>query len=505
MGVLRRGLIIQVSIESKVIKTNDEDGKARALTADGFVNFISKLGISPGQPQNTLSAGFYSFNLMTRNRVQLEAAYRGSWVSGAVVDCVAEDMTRAGITISTNEAADNITKLNTSLVRLKVWQSICSLIKWSRLYGGAIGVLQIEGQKLDTPLNKDSVAKGQFKGIGVYDRWQLNPDLTRLITEGADIGLPAYYNIVLGNTENYGNPPNTPNGQIIVHHSRCIRMVGIELPFWQALQEMMWGESFLERFWDRLLAFDTTTLSAANLVDRASVRNVKVDGLRRIISSGGAAVEGLVAMFEMVRQFQSNEGLTLLDKDDEFETNNYTFAGLPEILLQFAQQVSGAAGIPLMRLFGQSPAGLNANGDGDIRMYYDNINAQQESRLRNPMNTVLDVVYRSTFGEPMPLDLDFDFTPLWQMSAKDKSDIAKTNTESIIAAYEAGAIDLPTMMLELRDTQGEFGLFGNITDEMIEEARSNPPMPDEVDPDPIRSPVKNLDQKPNFFKRLFNK
>lgn len=425
---------------------------------------------------------------------------------GAIIDCVAEDMTRAGITITTNEAAENVKKLNTSLVRLQIWQSICSLIKWGRLYGGAIGVMQIEGQRLDTPLNLDSIGLKQFKGIGVYDRWQLNPNLTNLITDGADIGLPAYYNIVLGNTENYGNQPNTPSGQVTVHHSRVIRMIGIELPFWQAITEQMWGESILERVWDRLISFDTTTLSTANLVDRASLRNIKVEGLREIIAAGGKAADGLVAMFEMVRQFQNNEGLTLLDKNDEFQTNSYAFAGLADVLLQFAQQVSGASGIPLMRLFGQSPAGLNANGDGDIRMYYDNINAQQESRLRNPLQTVLEVVYRSTFGVPMPLDLDFDFTPLWQMSSKDKADIAKTNTETIIAAHQEGAIDTPTMMLELRDTQGDFGLFGNITDEQIEEARLNPPLPGEVLPEePKQDVVKNLDHKPNFFKRLFRK
>lgn len=492
-------------MSDETIEKTLDDQRESKKTIDGFVNFVSRLGISPYQ-QNNLSAGTYALNLVTRNRAKLESAYRGSWMVGQMIDSYAEDMTRAGITITTNEAAENITKLQAYLTRLQVFQSLCSGIKWGRLYGGAIGVIQIEGQQLNTPLSLDTVGKGQFKGIGIYDRWQLNPDLTNLIKEGADIGLPAYYSIVLGDQAGTSATVTT-TGQITVHHSRCIRLIGIELPFWQAITEMMWGESVLERAWDRLISFDDTTLSTANLVDRASLRTVKVDSLREIISSGGKAYDGLVSMFEMVRQFQTNEGLTLLDKNDEFSTTNYSFAGLSDILLQFGQQLAGASSIPLVRLFGQSPAGLSATGESDMRMYYDNVNAQQESRLRNPMQTVLEVAYRSLFGLPMPSDLEFTFTPLWQMSSKDKADIAKINTETIIAAHQEGAIDTPTMMQELRDTQGDFGLFSNITDEMIEESKNDdPPLPAEGElPDPTQPAVKNIDSQPGFWSRLKKK
>ncbi|MDR0067321.1 DUF1073 domain-containing protein, partial [Acinetobacter sp. 11520] len=85
------------------------------------------------------------------------------------------------------------------------------------------------------------------------------------------------------------------------------------------------------------------------------------------------------------RQWQSNEGLTLMDADDTYEAHQYNFSGLDNILLQFGQQISGATGIPLVRLFGQSPAGLNATGESDLANYYDNINQQQEGRLRTPL------------------------------------------------------------------------------------------------------------------------
>lgn len=413
-------------------------------------------------------------------------------------------MTRAGVTITTSKAADNIKKLTVALTRLQIRNSLSSLIKWGRLYGGALGVFQIEGQDLATPLSLDTVGLNQFKGLSIYDRWQLNPDLTDVIQSGPEAGLPKYYYIVLGNDLNQTGT-NTSTGQIKVHHTRCIRMIGIELPFWQAITEMMWGESLLERVWDRLISFDDTTLSAANLVDRAQLRTVSIDGLREIIAAGGKAADGLVAMFEMVRQFQSNEGITLLDKNDVFQTNSYTFAGLSDILLQFGQQVSGASGIPLVRLFGQSPAGLSATGDADIRMYYDNINAQQESRLRIAMDKIIRITYRSTFGEACPDDLDFTFTPLWQMSAIDRSNINKTTTDTIIAAHQEGAIDTATMMRELRDSNAEFGLFGNITDEQINEAIGDmPPSAGELLEPQATQPVVQ-DEKPGLIQRIKTK
>lgn len=466
----------------------------RAMTLDGFDNFISKLGLNN---DNALSGGTYAFNLVSRNRIKLEAAYRGSWIVGVVVDSVAEDMTRAGVDITTNEADEDIKDLQNAMSRLQIFQSIAALIKWGRLYGGAIGVIQIKGQKLDTPLNLDSVSKDQFQGIVVFDRWQLNPALDHVIDSGPEMGLPGFYDIV-NNPTQLEPGSKTTTGQLRVHHSRCIRYTGIDLPYFQAITEMMWGESVLERLWDRLISFDNATLSSASLIDRANLRTVGIDGLREIIAAGGAAQNGLLAQFEMMRLMQVNEGLTLLDKNDVFASTAYSFAGLSDMMLQFGQQLAGASGIPLVRLFGQSPAGLSSTGDADIRMYYDNINAQQEAKLRNPFEILLKVLWRSTFGKPAPKDLEFSFTPLWQMSESDKANVAKTQTETVIGAFDAGLVSRETAMKELRQSSGDTGLFSNISDEEIAEAESEePPMPDAaLPPENEEKVVENLDEKP---------
>ena len=437
-------------------------------TNDGFTNFAAKLGIrSRGQgglTPNVISDGNYTFNLVTRNRVLLEAAYRGSWIVGRVIDSIAEDMTKSGVQINTNEGAEQLQDFKVQMSRLQIWSSLCDAIKWGRLYGGAIAVVQIDGQNPDTPLELDSVQQGDFKGLVVYDRWQVYPVLSKLIESGPNMGLPAYYDIVLGsNLNDPGREPggqitSNPNAHVRVHHSRCARLGGNKIPFFQAITEMMWDESVLERLWDRLIEFDTATSSAGSLILRANLRTVGISSLREILAAGGTAQQALLEQFEMMKALQTNEGLTLLDKDDTFATTAYTFSGLSDMLIQFSQQLSGSSEIPLVRLFGQSPAGLNSSGESDIRAYYDSINAKQESHLRNPIEMIIRVMWRSCFGKPAPTDMSFVFTPLWQMSAMDKATIAKTQTALANPALRCQLLVYP--MIDATCSSASFVQFG---------------------------------------------
>lgn len=465
------------------------EAKVVGRAHDGFANLVSRTGVRPGG-ENQLSSSYYEFNYITRNRIGLEAAYRGSWVVGKLIDSIAEDMTKAGVDITMSSRPQEVELLKVELSRLGIWDSLCDVIKWARLYGGGIGVLQLEGQDTSSPLLLDRIGKGQFKGIAVYDRWQVIPDLTKVIPSGPDMGLPAYYTIVTDNNLLEEATQASTEGRMTtglrVHHSRVVRQIGIKLPYFQTIIEQMWGESEIERIFDRLVSFDNATMSSANLINQANLRGVKVDGLREILSVGGKAEEGLLKMFDYVRMFQSNEGLTLLDGNDELSSMQYTFAGLSDMMLQFGQQLSGASGIPLVRMFGQSPAGLNSTGESDLKNYYGDINAKQESRLRHSVEKILRVAYKSKFGRPAPDDMQFKFTSLWQPSETEKATIAQTKSQTVVGVFEAGVIKRSTTLKELRQQSSETGVFTNITDEDIAEAeeedKNEPPMPGEEDP-----------------------
>lgn len=456
-----------------------------ATTKDGFANLTARMGLGA---QNVLSDSTYIFDLLTRNRMKLEAMYRGSWIVGAAVDAVAEDMTRAGVNIKGSDDPEAIQQMQSKLTRLGIWHSLLETIKWGRLYGGAIALIVIDGQDPATPLNVDTVGKDQFRGLKVFDRWQLQPSLQNMVLEGMDYGLPEFYDVI----------SNIATGQVSnlrIHHSRVIRQIGIQLPAMQAMTEEWWGESVIERMYDRLVSFDAATSGAANLIQKAHLRTVQIDKLREVLAAGGKAEENLLSMFYHMRMLQTNEGLTLLDKEDTFAAHSYTFSGLSDMILQFGQQIAGATGIPLVRLFGQSPAGLNSTGESDLRMYYDNVAAQQESRLRDGMMKVLRVMHKSLFGVLPPDNFDFDFVPLWQTSTKEKADIATSITTTVATAYEKGIIDQTTALQELKQSSESTGVFTNITEEQIEEAKMEPPpMPTEGEPVVADQPSSMMDR-----------
>jgi phage-related protein (TIGR01555 family) len=431
----------------------------RWVAGDSFQNFEARVGVGT---KNQTSGSGYGFDFISRNRIQLEAMYRSSWVVGAVTDVVADDMTRAGIEIESDLAPDKMDKIHAAFERMAIWDRINDTIKWSRLYGGALAVMMIDGQRPETPLNLNGIGPDQFKGLFVLDRWLVQPSLNDLVTDyGPDMGQPKFYDVVADSMA-------LPRQRI--HYSRVLRLDGVELPYWQKIAENLWGQSVIERLFDRLIAFDSTTAGAAQLVYKAHLRTLAVDGLRDVIGMGGPALEALLKNVDMIRRFQSNEGITLIDAKDTFETHQYSFSGLDNVLLQFGQQLSGATGIPLVRLFGQSPAGLNSTGDSDIRLYYDSTKQQQERKLRNPLTRLLEVVCRSEIGEAPPEGFQFGFNPLWQMSDTEKADVAQKTTTTVAMAFDDGLISQQTALKELRQSSHITGVWSNITDEMINDA-----------------------------------
>jgi phage-related protein (TIGR01555 family) len=204
---------------------------------DSFQNFEARIGYGTG---NVADGGSYNIDYLSRNRFRLEAMYRSSWICGKAVDSVAEDMTKRGIEINSEIDPGESDELMRVWKQLKLWDAIADTIKWSRLYGGAVAVLLIDGQNLSTPLRIETVKKDQFKGLLALDRRQLQPSLQNLISEmGPELGLPMFY-------ETLGGARLLP--QTKIHYSRVIRLDGQDLPYWQRIAEKLWGQPVLEGF-----------------------------------------------------------------------------------------------------------------------------------------------------------------------------------------------------------------------------------------------------------------
>ncbi|MGK0705323.1 DUF1073 domain-containing protein [Yokenella regensburgei] len=431
-------------------------------TADGYNNFPARLG---PQTQNIQSPGVYLPGYISRNRVQLEYAYRSSFLVGASVDAMADDMTRKGISINSRMQPGEKTQLDTFWDEAAIWDGLNDTLKWSRLYGGALMVVLIAGQDMSTPLRMEAIGKGQFKGVLVLDRWMVQPSYSDLVTDfGPCFGKPKFYQVV---TDQQGIPLWN------IHHSRVIRMDGDSLPFQQALTENGWGMSVVERVYERVQAFDTATVGTTQLIHKAHLRTYSIDGLRKILAlpEDSPLYVGLMNHMNMIREYQTIEGMTLMDKNDEFQTHSYSFAGIADVILRFAEQVSGATGIPLVRMFGQSPSGFST-GDSDLENYYSRVNTLQERRMRRPVRWLLQISHRSLFGTPLPDDFSFTFNKLWEISDTDRSTLFNNTASGIATLFDRDLLPRHVAMSDIRNMADMTGIGGSITDEDIENAKS---------------------------------
>lgn len=440
---------------------------AAAPVQDGFRNEAARLGLRTG---NLSDDSRYGLNPITRKRVDLEYMYRGAWIAQVAVDALADDMTRAGVDLSsTILPPDEVDELTGSFEHLQLWQGLGNVVRWSRLYGGAIGVIMIDGQDFTTPLRLDSITKGSFKGILPLDRWLINPTFMKLVEElGPDLGKPEIYQIGI-------NAPAL-RGQM-VHYSRVIRMEGKDLPYMQKIAEQGWGMSVIEPVYDRMVAFDSATTAMAQLVYKSHLRTMYIEGLDKILAAGGPGLAALTSNMDTLRAFQSTEGLSLVDAKNKLETNVYAFTGLADVIISLGQQISGNLQIPMVRLFGQSPVGMNATGESDLRTYYDKAAGEQETKLRVPVARLIDIDYRSTFGRPIPAGFKFKFNPLWLLREPERAAIASQVTTAVLSAHEQNVVSRATALKELRKSSEQTGVWDSITDADIAEAKDDPPAP----------------------------
>lgn len=443
--------------------------RSRAL--DAFSNVLARLGA--GTP-NLLEGTEYSLQRMSRDFNTLNALYRESWIVRRIIDVIPADMLKNWITITSGLDPDVEKRLSLTLRRTQLIDKLKRGMQWGRLYGGALGVMLVkhQGYDLSQPLQLDWIMPGDFAGLLIFDRWNgVNPssELIEDISE-PDYGFPKYYTV----TDPAGG------GSVKIHHSRVVRFTGNTLPFWEEIAEMQWGASVIESIFDELRKRDNVSWNIAQLTFMANIRVLKMQDLGQLLAATDNESQAeLLRTLEAQNMLLNNMGMQVMDAADGLETHQYTFGGLADCYQQFIMDISGAAEIPVTRLFGRSPSGLNATGESDLQNYYDMIAEKQESYLRPILNKVLPPFIISTLGS-LPDDFDFEFDPVAEPTDKERADLAKCGTDNVVAAYNAGLISQRTALKELKQQSERTGVWTNITDEDIERASDTVELPGEM-------------------------
>jgi len=436
--------------------------RQRKSVTDTFENTLARLGINS---PNLLAATNYPLTRLTRDYNLMNSLYRNNWIAKKIINTIPDDMVKNWYGNTAELTPEETDRINKVEQRTLIKEKFLEALYWGRLYGGAAAIMMITGHedKLEDPLDVEDVMPNSFKGLMVLDRWsgifpllELEDDI-----EDQEFGLPKYYEI-----------RNLAEHQSLtkIHHSRVIRFTGRLLPYWEDLAEIHWGAAELEHVFDEIAKRDNTSWNIASLVFQANLLVNKIDGMDQMLSMGDP--EQMAQMYNIKsaqNQMRNNNGMMLIGKDEEISAMQYQFGGLNDIYESFMLDVSGAAEIPVTKLFGRSPAGMNSTGESDLQNYYDMISQQQESVLKPKINKLLPILCMSELGY-VPDDLGIKFNPVQTPTDEKMADIVGKKVDSIVKAYDAGLINQKIGMTELHELSYTTNMFTSITDEDIEAA-----------------------------------
>ena len=375
-----------------------------------------------------------------------------------MIDIPALDQVRAWRNLQAAEPA--IAAIEAQERRLQVRAKVLKALKWSRLFGGSALLLGVDQGRPDTPIDLERLGAGSLAYLHVVSRHELSVGVLDRDPASPGFGAPTTYSLV-----------GADGGRIDLHPSRVIRLGGVETPDLDRTDG--WGDPVLLALDEAIKNAGLTAAGIAGLVQEAKVDVFKIKDLT--LNVGNPDYRGrMLERFELANLGKSINNALIMDADEAWEQKTVNFAQLPEVMRLYLQIAAGAADIPATRFLGQSPDGLNATGEGDLRNYYDRISAEQELTLRPALEQLDAVLVRSALGQ-MPDDYYWTFAPLWQLGEKDRAEIFKLKVEAVKALAEGGLVPAPALAEAVVNTLIEDGMLPGLEAAMGKHERTSHP------------------------------
>ncbi len=415
---------------------------------DGWENVLTGLGTA----RDKRTGGAVSYKRLSY--VECEDLWRGDDMAAKVVEEPAREMTRRWLDVQIeNEGEDDVseTKADAELVekdlkRLKAQGRVREAIMRQRAYGGAVLLVGADDGVADIskPLREATLKRIRF--LTVFDAWEVYPRNYYQDAEEEGYGEPETYWIYPQGLPGglYTGAKPTKATTTIVHESRLLRFEGIRVSRRQARENRGWGDSVFVRMQEVLQDFGMSWGGAAHLLQDFSQAVFKMRGLFEALAAGNEAlVQQRLAVMDECRSMLR---AVLLDAGDgtgpteEFERKATPVTGLADLLDRFCNRLAAAADMPVTRLMGQSPAGLNATGAQDENWWFDRIAGLQDEVMREPLERLIHLLFVSKEGPTdgaEPENWSLVWRPLKQLSPMDEATRRKTIVEMAKAAIES--------------------------------------------------------------------
>lgn len=463
-------------------------GKAvRPYRADGYVNLITKYGTSKDASE---SYSFVPEPIVPDNALTMYYQYNGLF--SRIIDIPAEEAVKHGFSLQDLKDQKTIDFYSQALDELD-WTTVAmTSIKWTRLFGGAIAVMLInDGRGIEEPVDWDNIKS--IDDIRVFDRSVVTPDVSSIYshfasdpfgTRGSRLGMPEYYRV------------SSRYGSFTVHESRCLVFQNGTLPEnCDNANYQLWGMPEYIRIRRALLDAELALRSGPKMLDKSVQPIYKMSNLAAEL----ATEEGENRVLRRMQIIDTARGMLnslVIDKDgEEYDFRQFQFAGAAEIINASCDFLSALTSIPQTKLFGRSPAGMNATGQSDLENYYSYCEGIQNSMLKSNLRYLLSVIFQAGLYtkeiDEMP-KIKVEFNTMWSLSEAEKAslDQQKESTKQIKAStaqvyVSMGALDPNEIRKKLAEEEefdvenvldgvDEDDLFANVQQQGEEAAMQQP-------------------------------
>ncbi|GBR70982.1 phage portal protein [Gluconobacter kanchanaburiensis] len=352
---------------------------------------------------------------------------------------------KQGADVDENDgAAKRIAEIEKEFERLNVRRVIRTHVLHGLLYGLGHVWIGIKG----VPLTTD----GQSVPLVIGDKGMAKGSLERLANIEPIWTTPNSYNANNPLAPDFYRPNNWWVLGTMVDSSRLLTTILYPVSQILAPAFNFGGQSLTQLLRAYVHNYLATRNSTATIVRNFSKLVLKTDMTGNIQTDIGpgmdaqpmpygdvdmASVQGRAAYMQDVSEGQ---GTIVVDKEREDASIIATpLSGLDSLQAQAMEAMASIPGIPLVKLFGIQPQGLNASSEGEIRVFYDEVSAFQEAHIRPSLQRIFEAVQIHLWGKIDP-DLSFTFVPLWQMDEKELAEIEKIKADLVALLITAGVI-----------------------------------------------------------------
>ncbi len=387
-------------------------------TQDSWVNPTTGVG---GPEDKTTGFVFVPGTDRIWSGLLLSELYEVDDICARIVDALPSAAIERGWRLETDLDAQASEAVRDSMDGFGVQKHLMRSRKWSRLYGGAAIYMGSDDGPQDAPLRYG----GRLHFLQSYERDELQPHRYYDDPLSAKFGDPSHYRLTP--IRNVATAPS-----VIIHESRLVVMHGADTTHYKRAQNNGWGSSILIRPMKAVQQFHSGYAIVLSLLADANQNIYKWKGLADVLLRGEE--KAIKARMRVIDEVRSTVHAIAVDAEEEdFVRSQLNLTGIDGILDRFATRMASAVPMPVTVLMGQSPAGMNATGESDLR----NWNAQKETEQREVLGPALERMVRVLLrarngptGGVEPSTWSIKFNSLWAPTPREEAEIRSINAQT---------------------------------------------------------------------------